>query len=1536
VVLLLAAAARLADLDWDDGHAFHPDERAIVFAVQRLSFSPLQLDPAFFAYGSFPLYLIRAVTSALGLFQPALRDDFDTLVLAGRVLSALAGILTVYALFRLGSRLHGRRTGLLAAAFLALCPLHIQCSHFLTTDVTLTLLAVLALIASLDLAERGRAKDAWIAGGLLGLALATKVSAAPLAAPILVAILHVRGRRAMLARAVQAVAGAAVAFLAGQPYAVLSFAEFWRQVVEQGAMVRHAGSLPYTIQYVGVPKYAYDLWQMVAWGMGPALGLAAVWAGGRALWRLRTTRTAGALVLAGWVVPYVLMIGSFDVKYPRYLLPVYPALLAWAAAWLWEARATRAGRVLLPAVCGGAVLSALAFLAIYRGPHTSAAASAWVYANVPEGRTLLTQHWDEGFPLPLPGHEPARYHVVDFPFYEPDGPAKRESLSRELAGADAVVLPTRRILGAVTRVPERYPLTNAFYRLLFAGRLGFTLAHEQSARPRLGPLELPDELADESLSVYDHPKVLVFLKSERLAADEIARRLEAGGDATGLSRTDLLAFGRAARAPFGLVWGREPVRQGALALLWWAIAVEVLSLAAYAFAAPWLPRLGGFALARVLGVLLLAWPAWWLGYLFEQSFTPGTLVILFALAAGLGAWTWRRRGTKWPREGVLVESLFWGAFAVFVLVRSGNPAVFWGEKPMDFAFLNTLTRTTSLPPPEPWFAGSVLHYTWFGHFAAAALGKLCGLHPGVTFNLAIALTGALVVSGAFALGALAGRSRRVGVLAAVLVALVGNLAGPIELWWRHRGPFDAFWAASRVVPQTINEYPLWSLFFADLHAHVLVLPLSLAFLALVVREARAQRGKKAPVRLALMALLLGAIVVTNGWSGVTQPALLPLLLLLLAPDGVPRDLRTAWTRVIVPTAAVGVGAFALTLPFWRGYQPPLRNWGWERGAFAAFPEYALVFGLFLAVALPLLFRPLRDLSLRLVVAGALAAAAALSVLRPEWATWRLGMLGLGVLAAWTAARRDQPTAVRTASALLAGGFLLTAAADFVFLWDRMNTVFKLYLDAWVLLGAGSAVALPLLWRELGGRAGLAWRGAVAVLGACAAITGWPGAYAVVRQPRVESPRPTLDGTAYLQSRDPWQAAAFEWLNSEARGTPVVAEAWGDSYGEFARVSMNTGLPTILGWDYHVHQRAHDWPSIDPRKSDVAQLYLSEDEKAVRAILDRYGVRYVYVGELERRAYGAGTAARLSGWTDLLQTVYRNPGVLLLATRTPGEAPPLLERDPPPPPPSAPPPGLLREPRGVAVDEEGHVYVADFGNHRIQVLDRDLTPLAVHGSEGSAPGSFEQPCAVAVSGGRVYVADTWNGRVQVLAPEGRVLAEWRGSFYGPRGIAAGADGRVYLADTGNHRVRVFDTEGHELASFGQRGAAPGDFDEPMGIAVDASGHVYVCDNGNARVQVFDREGVLGLSFPVDGWSSAVYSEPKIAVAPGGTIWVTVPLAGVVRAYDAKGSLLRELHGADEATPFRTPLGLAYDPHGPSLLVTDLENRVLRVPLPKERR
>ncbi|MGE5718093.1 MAG: ArnT family glycosyltransferase, partial [Acidobacteriota bacterium] len=263
LLALFALGIRLVGLDFDQNHFFHPDERAIGDAIVKLSFHPLQLNPHFFAYGSLPFYLTKALSSLLAAVTG--RDwftSYDGVVHVGRFLSALAGALTVLLVAAVGRRLYGQKAGLLAGLLLALAVLHVQTSHFASTDVTLTLFVLLALAASGRLALRGRGRDALLAGALTGFSLATKASAAPLLLPLVVAVFLAcrpahAWRKAALLLAAAGLATVAAFFL-GEPYAFLDFHEFWRSVSEQGAMVRHAGLVPYTNQYIGVPNFLYE------------------------------------------------------------------------------------------------------------------------------------------------------------------------------------------------------------------------------------------------------------------------------------------------------------------------------------------------------------------------------------------------------------------------------------------------------------------------------------------------------------------------------------------------------------------------------------------------------------------------------------------------------------------------------------------------------------------------------------------------------------------------------------------------------------------------------------------------------------------------------------------------------------------------------------------------------------------------------------------------------------------------------------------------------------------------------------------------------------------------------------------------------------------------------------------------------------------------------------------------------------------------------------------------------------------------------
>jgi YYY domain-containing protein len=1584
LLALFALAIRLIGLDFDQNHFFHPDERAIGDAILKLSFHPLQLNPHFFAYGSLPFYLTKGVSSLLAALSG--RDwfaSYDGVVHVGRFLSALAGALTVLLIAAVGRRLYGQKAGLLAGLLLALAVLHIQTSHFASTDVTLTLFVLLALAASGRLARRGRARDALFAGALTGFALATKVSAAPLLLPVAVAVfLACRPARAWRKGVLLLGAGGlafAVAFFLGEPYAFLDFKVFWHSLSEQGAMVRHAGVMPYTNQYVGVPNFLYEAREIVLWGLGPLFGLAALWAAGRRLVLFRKLSDV-EWVFASFFVPYVLLTCTFEVKFPRYLLPVYPLFALWTAAWLMEkAERGRAGRILRAVVVGGTAVWALAFASIYTRPHSFATASLWFHDHVPDGAHVLEQDWDEGFPFAFPGRPPERYKIVSFGFYEPDAPEKMAKLAKELADADWVVLQTKRLYGAVTRAPEKFPFTNRAFRLLFAGNLGYTLAREFASRPSVFGIPVPDELADESFTVYDHPKVLLFENTKRLSEGTLEKALLSATPSKTLTRDDLLlarpsgtAAAVAAAATAVEPGPGVPARRSSfVALLLFAVWLEAVSLAGAGLLAVLLPaRPGRDALGRVTGVLLFAFLPWLLVSWRWASFTRGLLFVTTAALLAAGFLCRRRAGATAPApERRKTALVFWGTFLFFLAVRSLNPEIFSGEKPMDFSFLNTLLRSTELPPPEPWLAGTPLSYTYFGHFLAAAAGKLLGIHPGLLFNLAIAMTAALAASAILAAGAALGGRLRTGAVAVLLALFVAPPSGPrtafdFQFHQAHR-PLDwhYFWATSRVIPpNAISEYPFWSFLYADLHAHVLALPFTAAFVAVlllfVTRERNAPfASRQAASLVALAGLFFGALQITNGWS---TPVYACLLLFLpgalwlgTRPPGFAASTLTLARSVVLPVAGVALSAALLARPFWARFSPPPRNWGREVGPWAQPWDFFNVWAFFIALLVPFAFVawrtgavPLGRAARAFLILAAVALPLSLmsfSLHPPQFGQVRsvsLFTAAAGLIALGAALRRATDARLRPALALAAFGFAVLTGCELVFVWDRMNTVFKFHFETWLLFSIAGALA----WEAFLSSKSLAWRLAVGVTGFAALFTTVTALSGFLRLDRGGWPRRTLDGTAYLEKQNPGDRGAIEWINANVRGLPVLLEAQGPAYQEFTRLTMHTGLPTVLGWEYHTFQRGHSQAEIDRRKEEVAAAYTSGDEAVVARVLSRYHVALVAVGNLERRTYAGGNLARFEKWTDLLTPVYRNPEIVLFAVKgvfAPGAAPAPVRVDELPPstrreetPPPAEAAGQVRQPRGAASDAAGRVWVADFGNQRVQVFGADGSPAFALGTRGSGPGQFNDPCGVAVGpSGLVFVADTWNGRVQVLDEKGGWLREWGGGFFGPRGIAVDAGGTVFVSDTGNGRVVRFDGFGHKEAEWGTA-AGPGKLADPQGLVTGKDGKVYVADNGNGRVAIFDRDGGFVRAFAVPGWRREVFSEPYVALDSVGLLWASVPLAGEVRAYTAEGRLVTTLRGRDlpEGQRFEKPSGLALLPKG-RLFVADLEGRFAIVSLPK---
>ncbi len=575
--------------------------------------------PRAFAYGHVPLYLGVAATRLIErvaptwlplfpdawLFTADLLNgrsaiEFQHLTAVARALTGLFDLATIFVLFLLGRKLFSPVVGLLAAVFLAINVMHIQNAHFFIVDPYLaffTVTAVYCMVRSTAggnvAGDRGNMLNLLAASVFVGLAVGAKFSAVLLVFPLFVAIV-LGGRERWVWRLATAVLVAVLTFVITNPFAVLDFgceaispalhlglinipALDWKScylenIFTQGAMVRGDADLGFTRQYAGTWPYFYFIEMQLRWGMGWLLGLVAiagfVWVCVRIVryfWSLPFREdddsafpARALLILLAWTIPFFLVTGAFYVKFMRYMLPITPFLMLYAAAMLWSLR-VRMGKVVMgiviTVVVGGTAVYAIAFVNLYSTDHPWTAASEWVYENIPTGTLILSEQWDDYLPATMlvDGELRQRSEYPNQELTWLTGPDQFDDVDKlnanleRLAEAEYLTVMSNRVYGVVPRLPERYPLSSQYHQLLFDGELGYEPVFVNTRMPNLlGFNFYPDSFVwpeirpssfvadyldtfpgvnggrfDESFTVYDQPLVTIYKNSRKLTAAEM-------------------------------------------------------------------------------------------------------------------------------------------------------------------------------------------------------------------------------------------------------------------------------------------------------------------------------------------------------------------------------------------------------------------------------------------------------------------------------------------------------------------------------------------------------------------------------------------------------------------------------------------------------------------------------------------------------------------------------------------------------------------------------------------------------------------------------------------------------------------------------------------------------------------------------------------------------------------------------------------------------------------------------------------------------
>ena len=258
-------------------------------------------------------------------------------------------------------------------------------------------------------------------------------------------------------------------------------------------------------------------------------------------------------------------------------------------------------------------------------------------------------------------------------------------------------------------------------------------------------------------------------------------------------------------------------------------------------------------------------------------------------------------------------------------------------------------------------------------------------------------------------------------------------------------------------------------------------------------------------------------------------------------------------------------------------------------------------------------------------------------------------------------------------------------------------------------------------------------------------------------------------------------------------------------------------------------------------------------------------------------------------------------------------------------------GQFNEPRSVAVDSNGNIYVVDRLNHRIQKFDSSGNFITKWGSFGSGNTQFKYPRGIAVdSSNNIYVADSDNHKIKKFDSSGNYITSWGGYGSGngkisyPQDVVIDSNGNVYVSDYDNSRITKFSSTGSYITKWGSYGSGDGQFKPAYGLAIDSNNNIYVADRNNNRVQKFDSSGNFIMKFGSYGTNEGEFSSPSdILVDADGDIYVTDEQSRIQKFDEAGGFKSKTGDGGNFNGSFISPQGMAFDSVG-NIYVADSGN------------
>jgi len=562
------------------------------------------------------------------------------------------------------------------------------------------------------------------------------------------------------------------------------------------------------------------------------------------------------------------------------------------------------------------------------------------------------------------------------------------------------------------------------------------------------------------------------------------------------------------------------------------------------------------------------------------------------------------KGPSKEKKDLTPEILFWGSLAVAIFIRSFIPILDQTEKFTDTMIFQSLLVDRQFPPEDRWLSGMSLNYYYFSHLLFVPLTHLASIPVEWAFNLSVCTVFALSGVAVYGISLGLGTNRKTAFCAAFSIWVLSNWEWVRQILEGHFVKGFSWWNSSRAIEGAITEFPFFSFLLGDFHAHFTALPWMGLTLALVL-QFKIAMSEKVTSKIWILGLLLslsvGSHYAMNPWG---LPFIAGLVVLFLG-------------RHLVATMLIGMGAFFLFLPFWLHYDPPVTSiYLVPIHLRSSILELLSHWGLFLVPLTLILFFMISKGTLKVVILILLVSLVLGSLLGAGTGIW------LAILGIYGVHRRFQMRNLE--SILLFGAGILIILCEHIALDRlygdkllRLNTVFKFYFIAWWSL----AIAVPvILWRNwdlLRNHKVIV----VGIIGVCMVFGSVYPIMGTISRTKALRTSLTLDGLVYWKSIFPGEREALNWLRENTGERDVLWEVDGGPYQHFSRMATFSGRPAVLGWVNHEQVwRKNGHQLCLARQADLEEVKNDSSIEKVRHFIQKYKIRWIVVGQLERQFY----------------------------------------------------------------------------------------------------------------------------------------------------------------------------------------------------------------------------------------------------------------------------------------------------------------------------